>query len=300
MSTEELNINYTREAFLNPINLGALLVSTIGALFVSNVSGDIGMNLSNLLLTTVFGIELVYLGVIPRLPRFRKNLELKKLKERHASSNDKDMFQALDAASQKRFLILKKLANLVQENFEKLPYSSQGLLNNIKKKIDELLGNYITLLDLIKRYEVYLNTSLESSLKEEVIRQIEEIKTIESEKLKRTKARRVAIMKKRLNKFKIAKEKYLVCETHLETIEDAVRYIYEQSMTMSNPEEIGFQLDNLLTEVDETSQLIEDLDQDITPEFTTEWETELDFDSILDELSDDVNSETNQKKRVQE
>lgn len=166
MSTEDLNINYTKEAFLNPINLGALLVSTIGALFVSNLSMDV----SNLLLTTVFGMELVYLGVIPRLPRFRKNLELKKIKERHASSSEKDMFQALDPASQKRFLVLKHLANLVQDNFEKLPYSSQGLLENIKKKIDELLVNYITLLDLIKRYEVYLNTSLESSLKEEVIR----------------------------------------------------------------------------------------------------------------------------------
>jgi hypothetical protein len=189
---------------------------------------------------------------------------------------------------------------MVQENFEKLPYSSQGLLDNIGKKIDELLGNYLTLLDLIKRYEVYLNTSLENNLKEEVIRQIEEIKAIESEKLKRTKARRVAIMQKRLQKFKIAKEKYLVCETHLETIEDAVRYIYEQSMTMSNPEEIGFQLDNLLTEVDETSQLIDDLDQDILPEYTTEWETELDFDSILDELSDDVSNVSSTKKQVKE
>jgi hypothetical protein len=296
MSTEELNINYTREAFLNPINLGFLLVSTIGALFFS----DLSMNAANLMLTTAFGFELMYLGVIPKLPRFRKKVELKKIKERHASSNDKDLFQALDPASQKRFLVLKHLAKLVQENFGKLPYSSQGLLDNISKKIEELLGNYLTLLDLIKRYEVYLNTSLESSLKEEVIRQIEEIKTIESEKLKRTKARRVAIMKKRLNKFKIAKEKYLVCETHLETIEDAVRYIYEQSMTMSNPEEIGFQLDNLLTEVDETSQLIEDLDQEILPEYTTEWESELDFDSILDELSDDVNSVSNPRKRVQE
>lgn len=296
MSTDELNINYTREAFLNPINLGVLLVSTIGALFFSNFSVDV----SNLLLTTVFGFELMYLGVVPKLPRFRKKMELKKIKERHASNNEKDLFQSLDSASQKRFLVLKHLAKLVQENFEKLPYSSQGLLDNIGKKIDELLGNYLTLLDLIKRYEVYLNTSLETNLKEEVIRQIEEIRTIESEKLKRTKARRVAIMKKRLNKFKIAKEKYLVCETHLETIEDAVRYIYEQSMTMSNPEEIGFQLDNLLTEVDETSQLIDDLDQDILPEYTTEWETELDFDSILDELTDDVNIEAKPKKRVQE
>lgn len=296
MATDELNINYTREAFLNPINLGVMLVATIGALFFSNISVDA----SNVMLTSVFGLELLYLGVIPKMPRFKKRLDLKKIKERNALSNDKNLFQSLDAASQKRFLVLKHLAKLVQDNFSKLPYTSQGLLENINKKIDELLGNYLTLLDLIKRYEVYLNTSLESSLKEEVIRQIEEIKTIESEKLKRTKARRVAIMKKRLTKFKIAKEKYLVCETHLETIEDAVRYIYEQSMTMSDPEEIGFQLDNLLTEVDETSQLIDDLDQDISPEYTTEWENELDFDSILDELSDDVNSDSNTKKRVRE
>jgi len=242
--SDELNINYTREAFMNSINLGVLLVSTLTAFFMSGL-GDV----SSLLLTTVFGLELMYLGIVPKLPRFRKKLELKKIKERHAANNEKELFQSLDNKSQKRFLVLKHLAKLVQENFEKLPYSSQGLLDNIGKKIDELLGNYLTLLDLIKRYEVYLNTSLESNLKEEVKRQIEEIKELESEKLKRTKARRVAIMQKRLKKFSVAKEKYLVCETHLETIEDAVRYIYEQSMTMSNPEEIGFQLDNLLTEV---------------------------------------------------
>ncbi|MFD2533291.1 hypothetical protein [Gracilimonas halophila] len=293
--SDELNINYTREAFMNPINLGVLLVSTLTAFFMTGM-GDF----SSLLLTTVFGLELMYLGIVPKLPRFRKKLELKKIKERHAANNEKELFQSLDNKSQKRFLVLKHLAKLVQENFEKLPYSSQGLLNNIGKKIDELLGNYLTLLDLIKRYEVYLNTSLESNLKEEVVRQIEEIKTLESEKLKRTKARRVAIMQKRLKKFSVAKEKYLVCETHLETIEDAVRYIYEQSMTMSNPEEIGFQLDNLLTEVEETSQLIDDLDQDIFPEYTTEWENEMDFDSILDELSTEVETEIKPAKKVKE
>lgn len=293
--SDNLNINYTREAFMNPLNLGMLLVATLTAFFVSGL-GDV----SSLLLTTVFGIELMYLGIVPKLPRFRKKLELKKIKERHAANNEKELFQSLDSKSQKRFLVLKHLARLVQENFQKLPYTSQGLLENIGKKIDELLGNYLTLLDLIKRYEVYLNTALEGNLKEEVARQIEEIRSLESEKLKRTKARRVAIMQKRLKKFSVAKEKYLVCETHLETIEDAVRYIYEQSMTMSNPEEIGFQLDNLLTEVEETSQLIDDLDQDILPEYTTEWEKDLDFDAILDELSGEVESEIKPAKKVKE
>lgn len=293
--SDDLNINYTREAFMNPINLGGLLIATLTAFFISGL-GDV----SSVLLTTVFGVELLYLGIVPKLPRFRKKTELKKIKERHASNNEKDLFQSLDRASQKRFLVLKHLAKLVQENFEKLPYSTQGLLDNISKKINELLGNYLTLLDLIKRYELYLNTSLETNLKEEVVRQIEEINSTESEKLKKTKARRVAIMQKRLQKFKVAKEKYLVCETHLETIEDAVRYIYEQSMTMSNPEEIGFQLDNLLTEVDETSHLIEELDQEILPDYASEWETELDLDSILKEHSTPSNNNKSSNSKVKE
>src|SRR5699024_10548571 len=69
------------------------------------------------------------------------------------------------------------------------------------------------------------------------------------------------ILQKRLKKFDVAKEKYLVCETHLETIEDAIRYIYEQSMTMNSAEEVGPQLDNLLEEMEETSSLIDDLNQ---------------------------------------
>lgn len=293
--SDDLYINYTREAFMNPINLGGLLIATLTAFFISGL-GDV----SSVLLTTVFGVELLYLGIVPKLPRFRKKTELKKIKERHASNNEKDLFQTLDRASQKRFLVLKHLAKLVQENFEKLPYSTQGLLDNISKKINELLGNYLTLLDLIKRYELYLNTSLETNLKEEVVRQIEEINSTESEKLKKTKARRVAIMQKRLQKFKVAKEKYLVCETHLETIEDAVRYIYEQSMTMSNPEEIGFQLDNLLTEVDETSHLIEELDQEILPDYASEWETELDLDSILKEHATPSNNNKSSNSKVKE
>ena len=158
-------------------------------------------------------------------------------------------------------MVLRHLVTLIKDNFEKLPYSSQGLLENIRNKMEDLLSNYLTLLDLYKRYQVYMNTSVEERLKEEVQEEEQEIRSLTSEQLKKTKARRVRILKKRLKKFEIAKEKYLVCETHLETIEDAIRYIYEQSMTMSNPEEIGFQLDNLLEEMEETSSLIDDLDE---------------------------------------
>ena len=35
MSADELNINYTREAFMNPINLGGLLLATLSAFLLS-------------------------------------------------------------------------------------------------------------------------------------------------------------------------------------------------------------------------------------------------------------------------
>ena len=297
MDEKDQSINYTREAFLHPLNMGVLLVATIAAFALA----DVGL-ISNLVLSMAFGVELMYLGIVPRLPRFRKNVKLKKLRERSSASEDKTVFQSLDQKSQRRFLVLKHLAKLIKENFDKLPYSSQGLLENIRKKIEELISNYLTLLDLHKRYQLYMDTSVEDSLKEEVQKEGEKIKQLESERLKRTKARRLAILKKRLKKFEIAKEKYLICETHLETIEDAIRYIYEQSMTMSDPEEIGFQLDNLLEEVEETSQLIDDLDRDILPIYSDLEDVDLDSEISLPETDEEeeVNEEVDKSKRVKE
>ncbi|MGA7304314.1 MAG: hypothetical protein WBW88_05545, partial [Rhodothermales bacterium] len=61
-------------------------------------------------------------------------------------------------------------------------------------------------------------------------------------------------------KFKKTKENLEVIEAQLETIEDVTKYIHEQSLTMSNPEEITFQLDTLLSEVEETQAAVEEVE----------------------------------------
>lgn len=292
---KETSINYTREAFLHPVNMGVLLLATVAAFALS----DVGL-ISNVILSMAFGTELMYLGIVPRLPRFRKTVKLRKLRERNPENEEKTVFQELDQKSKKRFLVLKHLTKLIKENFDKLPYSSQGLLENIRNKIGELVSNYLTLLDLHKRYRLYMDTSVEESLKQEVKNEEEKLETLKSERLKKTRSRRIVILKKRLKKFEIAKEKYLICETHLETIEDAIRYIYEQSMTMSNPEEIGFQLDNLLEEVEETSQLIDDLDQDILPTYSGLDEIDLDAELKEAQAAKESGQQMDTSKRIKE
>jgi len=138
-----------------------------------------------------------------------------------------------------------------------------------------------------------MNSAVEDGLKVEVISLQEKIQDISSERLRNTKQRRLEILEKRLKKFELAREKYLICETHLETIEDAIRFIYEQSMTMSNAEDVGFQLDNLLLEVEETSRLIEDLDQDILPGYD-------EFEADLNLENQDADAEKPAEKKIKE
>jgi len=278
--SRELPINYTQEVFKNPINLAILLVGGVGSLVLSSFSSEAAV----VILSLLFGAELMYLGIASKQPSIRKEIEQKKLQQHYNTKNDKSLFQSLDQASQKRFLVSKHLTKLITENFDKLPFATQGLLENITKKLDTLLSNHLNLLDLIKRYNVYLNSNFEADIETELVQLIQHIKTLDDGKLKDSKTRRVMILQKRLQKYGIAKEKYQMCVTHLETIEDAIRYIYEQSMTMNNPEEIGFQLDNLLTDADETADLLESMDLEQSFTAPSEFYTDADLDEILSSI----------------
>ncbi|TVQ06029.1 MAG: hypothetical protein EA359_01860 [Balneolaceae bacterium] len=287
---KDSSINFTKEAFLNPFNLVFLLIGTISAL----VFTDFGLT-SNLILTFIFGMELIYLGVIPKLPSYQKSVRLKKRKEQNEESGDKLIFYQLEARSQKRFLVLKHITKEVKKNFDTLPYTSKGMLEHIQNKMEELLSTYLTLLDMNRRFQLYMNSEVEEEIRREVDKQKEKMETLDSEKLIKTNERRLNILQKRLKKFDVAKEKYLISETHLETIEDAIRYIYEQSMTMPNAEDVGTQLDFLLSEMEETTQIIEELDQNLLPGFE-DMDRELELAQLRKE-AEDLHKETEKKVR---
>lgn len=261
MEPREITYNYTREAFMHPINLAVLLGATVTSFFLN----DVGM-LAPLILTVSFGAELLYLGSVPRLEAFQRWVRVERMKDLQNRRGDKEMFSKLNKSDQKRFLVLKHLSKLIKENFDKLPYTSQGLLQNIHKKLEGLLINYLNLLDAYSRYGTFLNASADANLKQEIKEEKEKLNGIESEKLRQVKARRLYILVKRYERLQLAKEKYAICVTQLETLEDTVKYIYEQSITMNNPEEIGFQLDNLINEVEETSNIFAELEAE-SPSF---------------------------------
>lgn len=257
------NINYTREAFFHPMNLGFLFLSGLTAFFLN----DVGV-MAPFVISLAVGMEMVYLGTIPRTTFFQKLVQRRALRQVNQSRDNRDLFHGLDLKSQKRFLVMKTISDRIRENFEKFPSTSQGLANAIKAKIEGLLTNYLLVLDSTMRFQQYVTQTREQHLLDEIAEEESEFKRAVSEKLKDIKRRRLAILRKRLERLNGAREKLLICESQLETIEDAIRYIYEQSLTMSNPEEIGLQLDTLLTDMEETVTIIEELEDEALPGYT--------------------------------
>lgn len=281
MSNDNEQINFTKEAFLHPANLVWLLVGTISAL----VANGFESGFSSAILTFTLGMELIYLGVLPKLPSYQKSIKLKKEKELPDESGDKRIFHNLDGRSQKRFLVLKHITKEVKKNFDTLPYTSKGMLEHVLNKLDGLLSTYLSLLEMNRRFQIYINSEVETEIENEVRKQEKKLENAGSDQLRATGKRRLNILNKRLNKFQIAKEKFLICETHLETIEDAIRFIYEQSMTMPSDEDVGHQLDHLLAEMDETTSIIQDLDDSLLPGFD-ELDKELELATLKKEAEE--------------
>ncbi|MCC5933038.1 MAG: hypothetical protein LAT75_02530 [Candidatus Cyclonatronum sp.] len=244
-------VNYTKEAFLHPLNLALLIAAFSSAFFMSGSAGDV----VNLIISITVAAELLYLGIVPRQPRFQKYINLRTFKERNSRFDERRIFGELSEASQKRFLVLKHITGLIRKNFEKVNYSSQGIIDNLTTRLEALLTSYILLLEGNERYRSYLESTTQARLQEEAEITQKEIEEAESPRLKQVLERRLIILNKRGEKYGAAREKYLISDSQLKTIEDTVRYIYEKSMTLSNTAEIEHQMDSLLLDLEDADSV---------------------------------------------
>lgn len=257
MKKKNWDINYTREAFLQPWNLTFLIVAMLVSFGVS-MTGATWTFDAALIFTA--GAELAYLGMMPRNERFRKAIRSRRAAEHAKPPSQKELFQTLKAPDRRKYAKLRKVEKDIRNNYHKLSYASQGMLDSHLKKIDGLLESYMKLLYQKERYEY----SAASGTEMEVMRSIEDLRVDmedDSPRVRAIKARRLRILEQRLERTKKGKENLEIIGAQLETIEDVVKYIHEQSLTLRNPEEISFQLDTLLTEVEETQTSVEELEQ---------------------------------------
>ena len=262
-------INFTKEAFMSPVNLGFLILALVVALLAGGVT-------ANVLLVFAAAAELLYLGTVPRNDRYRRAVRARKIGERRKEPRDRDVFRTLAKDDQKRYVRFRNMEKAIKDNYAKLPYSSQGLLDAHLKKLDGLLDAHLNLLQLKERYVQFAQRTGEADIVDAISGLRHEMQG-DPPRVRAIKERRLVILEKRLDRFKKAGENLAIIEAQLETIEDVTRYVYEQSLTMQNPEEVSFQLDTLMSEVEETQLSMEALEDSLDP---TTGLTELDLEAF--------------------
>ena len=246
-------INFYKEAFMSPLNLGFLIFALVAALLTGGVA-------ANVLLLFAAAAELLYLGTVPRSERYKRLVRSRKIAERKRDvKKDRDVFRSLSKDDQKRYVRFRNMEKAIKDNFAKLPYSSQGILDAHLKKLDGLLDAYLNLLQLKERYVRFTERTGERDIVHAIDGLRQEMQT-DPPRVRAIKQRRMGILEKRLERFKKANENLAIIGAQLETIEDVTRYVYEQSLTMQNPEEVSFQLDTLVNEVEETQASVEALE----------------------------------------
>ena len=256
-------INYTKEAFLNPWNLTFLIMSMLAAFFLSGTAGTLPV--FNIILIMAAATELMYLGILPRQERFQKLVRAQHDKERSKPPSQKEIYLRLTKFSQRRYARLRKIEKEIESNYRKLSYASQGLLDSHLKKIDGLIESYIKLLYQKERYEDSVRNGAEAEIARDIKAIRSELDTSQSARVRAIKERRLRILDQRLARYKKSKENQEIIEEQLATIEDVIKYIHEQSLTLRDPEAITFQLDTLLNEVEETEASVEEMEGLFSP-----------------------------------
>ena len=261
---KEGEINYNKEVFLHPWNLAFLITAMAGAFGISFIPFLGSETLFESLLIFTFALELLILGYVPRQKRFRRIIDAKYAAERAKPPTQRELYRQLSRINQRRYARLRDLQKTIEGNYRKFSYASQGLLESHIGKIDGLLNSCLSLLFQQERYALFGQQVKEQELLTDIASLQTEMEQ-DSDRIRNIKARRVRVLEQRLDRFKKSQEQLEIIDAQVETIEDVVKYIHEQSMTLRNPEEITYQLDLLLSEVEDTEASVSQIESVFSP-----------------------------------
>ena len=242
---------------MHPWNL-AFLIGGLGSAFGLSLLPAVGSAAFNAMLLFTMAIELLALGYVPRQERFRRLILSQHAAEKKPPSQ-KELYRQLSRHNQRRYFRLRDLEKKIKLNYTKLSYAAQGLLESHEQKIDGLLNSCLSLLHQKERYDHYALRTGDDELRQ-AIAEVQQDMRKDSERLRNVKARRLRILQQRLERLQKSKENMRIIDAQVATIEDVVKYIHEQSITMRNPDEITYQLNLLLNEVEETETSVSEME----------------------------------------
>src|ERR1019366_7643493 len=240
-------VNFVKEALKWQYNW----IGLAGAGLFALVSGT-GMPL-----VLAAGLELIYLSLVPQSSAFRRLVRSWKYAEdkRRHEMKLSAMFNELPPDMRKSYANLESMCAAIRANYSRLSSTSQMFLEQMQKRLSDLLQAYLRLLFAGFQHSEYLRSTDPDLIKRDLAKLQHSLES-DPPKVQEINRQRIEILNKRLERFAKVGENQKVVEAQCAAIEDVLELIRDQSVTMRDPQQVSDQLDNLVHDVEETEETV--------------------------------------------
>lgn len=243
--------NYIKEAFQWQYNV----IGLAGAAAAAVVTG------TALPILLAAGVELMYLATVPNMPRFQRLIRSKKYAEekRQHDENLRQTFNALAPEVRDRYRHLEGIADSIRNNYNRLSSTSQVFVGQLEKQLRGLLASYVRMASADAQHVQYLQSTNPDYIRREVQR-LKDGMAKEPVKVQEINRKRIEILEKRIEKYGKIRENRQVIEAQCRAIEDVLQLIRDQSITMTDPQQVSDRLENLVKDVEHTEDAVREVE----------------------------------------
>ncbi|MBX7101814.1 MAG: hypothetical protein K1X89_29130 [Myxococcaceae bacterium] len=248
--------NYLKAAFLNVYNLSLLGGAAVAAM----ATGDWFIG------AAAAGVEALWLLLGPDLRPFKRAVDQAEREARDKADRERvnKLIESLPQRDWQRAKALDELKREIERDMQHNPSFQAILLQSELDKLAQLHSSFVTLATACNRAETYLG----ATDRKEVDRQMESQKAIldrsSDPAVKDIAQKNLEVLSKRQLTIKDIENFLARARGQMNLIENSVRLLRDQALTMTSPSQLGEQLDDLLTGVDAIQQSAKDTEAMLT------------------------------------
>ena len=243
--------SYIKEAFKWQYNLIALG----GATALSVIS------LSPLPLILAVGAELMYLASVPNMSNFQRLVRSWQYRDQKKEQDDRmrEMQYALPPEIRDRFRRLEATGAAIHRNYERLSSTSQAFIGQIETQLQGLLTAFVRLANSDVQHVQYLQNTDVNAIRNEV-KYLRDRLPKDAAKVQEINRKRIEILDKRVEKYQKIRENRQVIDAQCRAVEDVLQLIHDQSITMTDPQQVSDRLENLVKDVEHTEETVREVE----------------------------------------
>jgi hypothetical protein len=242
--------SYLRAAFANVYNLALFG----GAVAAAAATGEY------VLAAAAVGVEAVWLLFGPDLKGFRRAVDKADREERDKADRERvaKLMESLPERDWQRAKALDELRREIERDMQNNPTFEAILLQSELDKLSTLHGSFVHLANACSRAETYLSALDPRELERQLKAQEAILQKMTDPQVKALAQKNLDVLQKRQVTIKEIENFLARARGQMNLIENSVRLLRDQALTMTSPNQLGEQLDDLLTGVDALQQSAKD------------------------------------------